>query len=46
MEADPVATIMISTLKGAIMNSDLYEPIHLERAINHLIDYIKNKLQR
>lgn len=46
IEADTVATIMISTLEGAIMMSKLYgDPIHLERAINHLNEYIENNLQ-
>ena len=42
VEADNVATIMISTLEGAVMMSKLYgDRIHLERAIGHLIDYIE-----
>lgn len=46
VEADTVATIMISTLEGAVMMSKLYgNSIHIERAINHLNDYIKNSLQ-
>lgn len=45
VEADTVATIMISTLEGAIMMSKLYgDSIHMKRAVNHLTDYIK-KLQ-
>lgn len=46
VEADTVATIMISTIEGAVMMSKLYgNPIHLERAINHLNEYIENTLQ-
>ncbi len=46
VEADTVATIMISTLEGAVMMSKLYgNPIHLERAINHLNEYIENHLR-
>lgn len=46
IEADTFASIMISTLEGAVMMSKLYgNPIHIERAINHLNDYIENNLQ-
>jgi AcrR family transcriptional regulator len=45
VEPDVVATIVISTIEGAIMMSKLYrDPIYLERAINHLQDYIKSCL--
>jgi TetR/AcrR family transcriptional regulator, transcriptional repressor for nem operon len=45
IEPDVIATIVISTVEGAIMMSKLYEdPIHLERAIAYLQDYIKNSL--
>ena len=37
---------MISTLEGAVMMSKLYgNSIHLERAIEHLNDYIESHLQ-
>jgi AcrR family transcriptional regulator len=46
VEADTVATIMISTLEGAIMMSKLYgNSIHMERAIKHLNDYIESNLR-
>lgn len=46
VEADKVATVMISTLEGAVMMSKLYRnPIHLERAIEHLNDYIESQLR-
>ena len=40
---DVVATIIISTLEGAIMMSKLdRDSIHLERAVKHLQDYLNN----
>ena len=46
VEADTVASIMISTLEGAVMMSKLYgNSIHIERAIDHLNDYIENSLK-
>jgi TetR/AcrR family transcriptional repressor of nem operon len=46
VNADEVATILIATIEGAIMMSKLYgDSIHMERAINHLSDYINNHLQ-
>ncbi len=46
VNADEVATVMISLLEGAIMMSKLYDDaIHLERAINHLNKYIQVELQ-
>lgn len=45
IEPDVIATIIISTVEGAIMMSKLYQDrIHLERAIAYLQDYIKNSL--
>jgi TetR/AcrR family transcriptional regulator, transcriptional repressor for nem operon len=45
VEADAVATIVISTLEGAIMMSKLYgDPIHLKRAIEHLHEYLDSQL--
>jgi len=42
VDADEVATIFITTLEGAIMLSNLYkEPIHMERAANHIVRYIE-----
>jgi len=46
VDADEVATILIATLEGAVMMSKLYgDSIHIERAINHLTDYIESQLQ-
>jgi TetR/AcrR family transcriptional repressor of nem operon len=46
VDADEVATIIISSLEGAMMMSKLYgNPIHLERVMNHLNNYIQNYLQ-
>ncbi|MEO1761844.1 MAG: TetR/AcrR family transcriptional regulator [Cyanobacteria bacterium J06629_18] len=43
---DEVATVMITLLEGAVMMSKLYDdPIHLERAINHLNNYIEVELK-
>jgi AcrR family transcriptional regulator len=43
---DEVATVMITLLEGAVMMSKLYDDgIHLQRAINHLNNYIKVELQ-
>lgn len=45
INADEVSTILIATLEGGIMMSKLYgDAIYLERAINHLTEYIKNQL--
>jgi TetR/AcrR family transcriptional regulator, transcriptional repressor for nem operon len=41
VEANAVATIMISTLEGAVMMSKLYgDAIHLKRAVTHLHGYL------
>ena len=43
IEPDLVATILISTIEGAVMMSKLYQdPLHLERAVRHLHNYIHN----
>lgn len=45
VNTDEVTTIVIATLEGAVMMSKLYgDSIHIERAINHLTDYIESKL--
>jgi AcrR family transcriptional regulator len=45
VEPDLVATIIISTVEGAIMMSKLYQDsIYLERAISYLKHYIKTDL--
>ncbi len=42
VEPDTVATIIISSLEGAIMMSKLeHDPIHLTKVIKHLQDYIR-----
>ncbi|MGF1672488.1 MAG: TetR family transcriptional regulator C-terminal domain-containing protein [Rivularia sp. (in: cyanobacteria)] len=46
INADEVATVMISLLEGAVMMSKLYDDsIHLERAIKHLNNYIQLELE-
>lgn len=46
VEPDLVATIIFSTLEGAIMMSKLERnPIHLKRAITHLQSYIQTSLR-
>ena len=43
VEPDTVATIVICSIEGAIMMSQLEKnPVHLERAIAHLLSYIKS----
>lgn len=45
IEADAVATIVISTLEGAVMMSKLYgDAIHLKRVVAHLHEYIDSQL--
>lgn len=45
LDADEVATILISTLEGAIMMSKLYgDSLHLERAVAHLEKYLDSLL--
>lgn len=42
IDADEVASIMISTLEGAIMLSNLYkDPVHIRRAARHIGGYIE-----
>lgn len=46
VDADEVATIIISTLEGAVMMTKLYQDsIHMERVIKHLNKYIETDLQ-
>lgn len=41
VDSDAAATIIIATLEGAVMMNQLYEdPTHLNRAQNHINDYI------
>ena len=45
VDADEVASVMIATIEGAVMMSKLYgDKAHLERAINHLQEYVEEKL--
>ncbi|RCJ27820.1 TetR family transcriptional regulator [Nostoc minutum NIES-26] len=45
VNADEIATIIIAMLEGAMMMSKLYEDsIHMQRAINHLNQYIESHL--
>jgi TetR/AcrR family transcriptional regulator, transcriptional repressor for nem operon len=42
IDADEVASIMIATLEGAIMLSNLYkDPVHIRRAAKHMAGYIE-----
>jgi AcrR family transcriptional regulator len=42
VDADEVASIVISTLEGAIMLSNLYkDPLHIQRAADHIAHYIE-----
>jgi AcrR family transcriptional regulator len=44
IKADVVATIVISTLEGAVMMSKLYgDAIHLKRVVAHLHEYIDSQ---
>ena len=46
IESDLVATILISTIEGAIMMSKLYQDsVYLERAVNHLNQYIESLVE-
>jgi TetR/AcrR family transcriptional regulator, transcriptional repressor for nem operon len=48
-DTDPetVATILTSSLEGALMMSQLYgDPIHLERTKSHLLQYIRTLLSQ
>ncbi|CAN1211103.1 TetR/AcrR family transcriptional regulator [Tumidithrix helvetica PCC 7403] len=45
IEADAIATIMISTLEGAVMMTKLYgDSLHMQRAIKHLDAYLESSL--
>lgn len=45
VETEMVATIIISTLEGAIMMSKLYgDTIYLQRAVDHLSAYVETCL--
>jgi AcrR family transcriptional regulator len=45
IDADEVASILIATLEGAIMLSNLYkDPVHMRRAAAHIVNYIETML--
>ncbi|MBW4620533.1 MAG: TetR/AcrR family transcriptional regulator [Cyanosarcina radialis HA8281-LM2] len=45
VDPDTVATISIATIEGAVMLGKLYgDPIYVERALNHLKNYVQNQL--
>jgi AcrR family transcriptional regulator len=45
IDADEVASILIATLEGAIMLSNLYkDPVHMKRAAGHIASYIETAL--
>lgn len=42
IDADEVASVLIATLEGALMLSNLYkDPIHMKRAAAHMVRYIE-----
>lgn len=46
VDADEIASILISTLEGSVMMSKLYsDSIHVERAIRHLSNYLNMYLR-
>jgi TetR/AcrR family transcriptional regulator, transcriptional repressor for nem operon len=46
VDADAFATLLISTLEGAIMMSKLYgDNIHMQRAIDHFTQYINSSVK-
>ena len=46
IDSDNVATLIISTLEGAMVLSRLYKnPVHLHRAVAHLLEYVENNLK-
>ena len=43
IDADEVASILIATLEGALMLSNLYkDPTHMKRAAGHIVRYIES----
>ena len=45
IDPDEVASILIATLEGAIMLSNLYkDPVHMKRAAGHIVNYIETVL--
>jgi len=45
IDPDEVASILIATLEGAIMLSNLYkDPVHMKRAAGHIVNYIETML--
>jgi AcrR family transcriptional regulator len=47
IDADEVASILIATLEGAIMLSNLYkDPVHMKRAAGHIVNYIDTVLSK
>ncbi len=47
IDADEVASILIATLEGAIMLSNLYkDPVHMKRAADHIVNYIETVLSK
>ncbi|WP_096625627.1 TetR/AcrR family transcriptional regulator [Calothrix sp. NIES-3974] len=47
VDGDEIASIIISTLEGAVMMSKLYgDSIHVERAIRHLHEFLNLQLRR
>lgn len=43
---DTVAMLIISTIEGAVMLNNLYrDPVHLQRAVDHLVAYVEKDLK-
>lgn len=46
VDADTFASVLISTLEGAVMLSKLYrDPVHMHRAVDHLTHYIETSVK-
>lgn len=44
---DTVATIFVASFEGAVMLSKLYrDPVHLQRVVDHLTEYVNRELKR
>lgn len=47
VDGDVLASILISTLEGAVMMSKLYrDPVHMHRAADHLIQYLETSVRK
>ena len=47
VDGSALAAIIIAMVEGALMQSKLYrDPIHMERAVEHLTDYVNSRVIR